>query len=46
MVSTIEKSVSEVRKAIKCAMEQHKRGLYFVLKTIANDELERKEAIQ
>ena len=46
MSTTTARSMSQLRKTIKCAVEQHKRGIYFVLETIINDELERKEAIQ
>ena len=44
--TTIRRSADQLRKAIKCAVEQHRRGLYFVLAAIINDEDERNEAIQ
>ena len=34
----VKGSMSQLRKTIKCAEEQHRRGLYFVLETIISEE--------
>jgi len=38
--------ISQVKKAIKCAREQDRRGLYFVLEAIIGEEDERSRAVQ
>jgi hypothetical protein len=41
----IKGSMSQLRKAIKCAEEQHRRGLYFVLETITENEEDKSKAV-
>jgi hypothetical protein len=43
MSMAIKGSTSQLRKSIKCAIEQHKRGLYFVLEAIVKCEKDEKD---